>query len=209
MASSFPDTWQGLWALLILLFATAPGAQDVPELDSDMPITIDAESSEFDYATSRLVFRGLRLDQGNLGIRADLAETDKLDFEEGTWNFSGNVVVEADTTKLNCETANLSFRNHQLQEATLQGEPARFEQPAPESNQINSGAAREIIYNMNAGTLKLVGEARFSDGVNEISGEVITYDLLRGRLTADAGDSGPVKILIEPPTQNEGANQNP
>jgi lipopolysaccharide export system protein LptA len=60
---------------------------------------------------------------------------------------------------------------------------------------------------MNAGTLKLVGAARFSDGVNEISGELITYDLTRGRLTAGSGDSGPVKILIEPPSRSAPSNR--
>jgi len=207
MANSLPNIRHGLWIALALLFATGLRAQIAPQLESDAPITIDAESSEFDYATSRLVFHGLRLDQGNLGIRADLAETDKLDFEEGTWRFAGNVVVEADTTRLSCEEASLSFLNHRLQVATLRGSPASFEQPAPGSDKINSGAAEEIIYDMNAGTLKLVGAARFSDGVNEISGELITYDLTRGRLTAGSGDSGPVKILIEPPSRSAPSNR--
>jgi len=209
MANLLLNLQHGLWIILVLLAATGLQAQEAPKLESDMPITIDAESSEFNYATSRLVFHGLRLDQGNLGIRADLAETDKLDFEEGAWSFSGNVIIEADTTQLNCEEASLSFLNHQLQEAVLRGEPARFEQPAPDSDKINSGGAREIIYDMNAGTLKLMGEAHFSDGVNEISGELITYDLTRGRLTAGSGDSGPVKILIEPPSRIEGEQQSP
>lgn len=186
-----------------MLLAAGAVAQQAPVLQPDMPITIDAESSEFDYETSRLVFRGLRLDQGSLGIRADLAETDKLDFTAGEWFFSGNVMVEADTTRLRCESARLSFKDHQLLNATLTGAPATFEQPAPDSDRVNTGAAREIVYEMSSGALTLAGDARFSDGVNEVSGELITYDIKSRRLTAGAGDSGPVKILIEPPSRND------
>lgn len=202
MASSFPESVFRV-AVLTAASLTTATAQEVPTLQPDMPITIDAESSEFDYESSRLLFRGLRLDQGNLGIRADLAETDKLDFNEGDWTFSGNVLIEAENTTLECDQAELSFRDHQLLDALLTGEPARFEQPAKEPGKVNRGSAREIVYEMNAGTLKLVGDARFSDGVNEISGDLITYDIGRGSLTADSGDSGPVKILIEPPARED------
>jgi len=187
----------------VALPAIAP-AQNVPSLQPEMPITIDAESSEFDYESSRLLFRGLRLDQGNLGIRADMAETDKLDFNEGAWTFSGNVRIEADNTTLECDAAELSFRDHQLLAAVLTGAPASFAQPSREPGKINRGSAREIFYEMDAATLRLVGDARFSDGVNEISGDLITYDIARGSLTADSGDSGPVKILIEPPEREAG-----
>ena len=87
---------------------------ELPELQTDMPITIDADSSEFDYETSRLVFHGLRMDQGNLGIEADIAETDKLDFTDGRWEFTGNVIIEADNAKLSCDKAIITFVNHQL-----------------------------------------------------------------------------------------------
>ena len=209
MANSFPESPPALLLAAVLLAAGNAVAQEAPQLQPDMPITIDAESSEFDYESSRLLFRGLRLDQGNLGIRADLAETDKLDFNEGEWRFSGNVVVEAESTRLECETASLSFRDHQLLSATLNGSPASFSQPAPDSERINTGAANEIIYDMENGSLQLVGSARFTDGVNEVSGDLITYDITRGRLTAGSTDSGPVRILIEPPARDEGAPASP
>jgi len=203
MANLPPDIkLMGIVAIALLAAANAM-SQDAPVLQPDMPITIDAESSEFDYESSRLRLRGLRLDQGNLGIRADLAETDKLDFNEGEWTFSGNVQVEADSTRLRCDDATLNFLNHQLLDARLTGDPASFEQPAPDSERVNTGAANEIVYDMSAGTLQLIGNARFSDGVNEVSGELITYDITRSRITAGAGDSGPVKILIEPPARRD------
>jgi lipopolysaccharide transport protein LptA len=185
-------------ALTAVFSINAWGQARAPELQPNMPITIDADSSEFDYASSRLIFRKMRLDQGNLGIEADLAETDKLDFNDGQWVFSGNVVVEADSTKLSCDRALLTFLNHQLTSAELTGRPAKFEQRLEESGEKNSGEANSIIYNLASGTLQLKEDARFSDGSNEISGALITYDLIARNLTAGSGDSGPVKIIIEP-----------
>lgn len=185
-------------ALTAVISINAWGQGRAPELQPDMPITIDADSSEFDYASSRLIFRKLRLDQGNLGIEADLAETDKLDFNDGQWVFSGNVVVVADSTSLSCDRALLTFVNHQLTLAELTGSPAKFEQRLEESGEKNSGEANSIIYELSSGTLQLKEDARFSDGSNEISGALITYDLIARNLTAGSGDSGPVKIIIEP-----------
>ncbi|NOR20725.1 MAG: hypothetical protein GQ538_11635, partial [Xanthomonadales bacterium] len=131
-------------ALLALAASTSYAQTGLPELQTDMPITIDADSSEFDYETSRLIFHGLRMDQGNLGIEADIAETDKLDFTNGLWVFTGNVIIEAENTKLFCDEAKLTFINRQLTTAELSGTPARFEQVIEEPAQINIGEANNI-----------------------------------------------------------------
>ena len=181
----------------------------MPELQPDVQITIDADSSEFDYETRRLIFHGLRMDQGSLGIEADLAETDKLDFTDGVWIFSGNVIVESETANLFCQRARLTFKNHQLITAELSGTPARFEQILEAAEEASSGEANSIVYRLAAGTLELTEDARFSDGANEISGELITYDLIARRLRAGSADSGPVKILIEPPNAVKEKRQDP
>lgn len=196
--------------LLLTGAASQLNAQVVtPELQSNAPITIDADSSEFDYESRRLVFNGLRMDQGNLGIKADLAETDKLDFTDGLWIFTGNVIVESPTTNLYCDTARLTFKNHELLEVELTGSPAHFEQTVEGTENRNNGEANLIIYQLADGTLQLTGNARFSDGSNEISGESITYDLAARRLRAGSGESGPVKILIEPPGKLKDKYQTP
>ncbi len=170
-------------------------------LQPGMPITLDADSSDFDYDTNRLVFRGLRMTQGTLGIAADLAETDRLDFDDGLWIFTGNVVIESETTVLFCDEARLKFREHQLQHAELRGAPARFEQRDPETQALTEGRATLMIYDVPSGIVQMTEDAWFSDGSNEIFGSNITYDLEQRHITADSGESGPVKILIEPPTQ--------
>lgn len=195
--------WARLSTLVVLatVSSTSYAQSRLPELQTDMPITIDADSSEFDYETSRLVFHGLRMDQGNLGIKADVVETDKLDFTNGLWVFTGNVIIEAENAKLFCDEAKLTFIDHRLTTAELRGTPARFEQYVEESEQTNVGEAKIILYNLATGTIELSEEARFADGANEISGNLITYDIAAKHLTAGSGSSGPVKILIESPGQ--------
>lgn len=201
-------------ATIVCLLACLAGsrlvyAQELPRLQPGTPISIDAESSEFDYSTNRLVFRKLRLDQGELGIEADIAETDKLDFTDGLWIFTGNVQLKTATAILYCERAQLTFKNHQLADAVLNGQPARFEQKADNTGKINTGEARQIFYQLASETLKLKQDAQFTDGSNRISGDQIVYDLAARRLTADSGASGPVKILIESPDQLKEKSKSP
>jgi lipopolysaccharide export system protein LptA len=205
MESSFPEAKQfARGAMLIFLAATSLQAEDsIPTLQPNTPIILNADSSEFDYASSQLVFHGLRLDQGALGIEAMAAETDELDFEDGLWILTGNVVVESQNTVLYCEEARLTFINFQLAAAELSGAPARFKQITAETGQINSGEANSIVYKLEAGTLQLSDDAHFSDGTNKVSGDMITYDLQAQNLKAGSGDSGPVTILIEPPRKNQ------
>lgn len=211
MDNSYPERTASLLhqfgiAAIVALLACLTGsnlanAQELPRLQPDTPISIDAESSEFDYSTNRLVFRKLRMVQGDLRIEADLAETDKLDFSNGQWLFTGNVKLQTATAILYGDQADLNFKNHQLSEAVLSGQPARFEQTADNTGKINTGEARQIVYQLTSRTLKLMQSAQFTDGSNQISGDQIVYDLTARRLTADSGKSGPVKILIETPNQ--------
>ena len=192
------------WLFLgTIVFAPVAWSQiDEFALQPGIPITLDADSSEYNYETQRLVFRGLRMTQGTLGIAAEVAESDRLDFDDGLWIFTGNVVIDSETTVLFCDEAKLKFREHQLQRVELRGEPAQFEQRDLETQALTEGHATLMIYDVPNGTVRMTEDAWFSDGSNEIFGSNITYDLKEKHITADSGESGPVKILIEPPTQD-------
>ena len=86
----------------------------VPVICKDLPIMIDADMSEFDYADNRLLFHGLRLDQGDLGVIANTAETDELDFSDGEWILTGDVIIETATATLWCDHAVLTFSGYEL-----------------------------------------------------------------------------------------------
>jgi lipopolysaccharide export system protein LptA len=203
MASSFRSRFA--WSLLVcLLSATQSGwAQEVPEIDlgaqKSLPIALDADASEFDRKNDKLIFTGLRITQGTLHIEADDAEANRLDFEDSQWVFIGNVLIENIGTKAWSDYAEIHFRNHEIKNAMLRGKPARFRQVSPEDKQITEGHAAVMDYDLRSGLIRMSDDAWLSDGSNEVSGNKITYDLVREYIIADADESGQVRMKINPP----------
>ena len=84
-----------LWIAIVSL-CLLNAAVTAQEEDLRLPISLDADSTDYDGKSSMLMFRGLRLSQGNLGIQADEGRASKLDFEDSVWHFSGNVIIDVE-----------------------------------------------------------------------------------------------------------------
>lgn len=115
MAVSYPD-WRVLLAALILCHAPA-AAQEIP-------ILLDAATTDFDRGKQRLVFEEVSIRRGGLGISADNANTSQLDFADSTWVFSGSVKIYGEGAEVTAQRAEMKFANHRLQQATITGTPA-------------------------------------------------------------------------------------
>lgn len=115
MAVFSPD-WRVLPAALLLLNAPA-AAQEIP-------ILLDAATTDFDRGNQRLVFEEVSIRRGNLGIAADNANTSQLDFANSTWVFSGSVKIFGQGAEVTAERAEMKFADHRLQRATITGKPA-------------------------------------------------------------------------------------
>jgi len=184
-------------------------AQDLDVgIDTSLPITLDADSSEFDRRNNRLTFQGLRIMQGALGVTADEAEATRLDFEDSLWVFRGNVVIDSDGTVVYCDRAEMIFRDHELRKATLEGMPARFEQRRAGTGELTRGRARLMEYDLGDGIIRMMEDAWLSDGANEVSGARISYDLAKEYIIADADDEGPIRMKINPP-ERDGIQETP
>jgi lipopolysaccharide transport protein LptA len=201
-----------LLALLTLLavapVAAAQTAAPAPAITSAMPINLDAASSEFDGRSNRLVFRELRIKQGPLSVRADVAEASRLDFENSRWVFRGNVEIENQGARVESADATLLFVGYELARAELTGQPARFEQRRGDGA-LTEGRAGTINYDVAGGILNLSNRAWLKDGAQEISSDLLSYDLKRARGTALAGDTGPIKVKIDPPQRRPGGRVRP
>ncbi len=194
-----PSAGAVIAAMIMACLASTAGAQDnIPALDTKLPITLDADSSEFDIKNGKLTFTGLRISQGALGIEAEAAEASKLDFEDSVWVFTGNVVIDNAGTQVFCDRAEINFKDHRLMEAVVTGEPARFLQPAGEDSKPKQGRASVMEYDLSSGIIRMVGDAWLSDGSNEISGARISYDIVNDYIIAD-GEDGQVSMKIDPP----------
>jgi len=182
-----------LWALLTCGAAAAPH-------DSQAPIDLQAASTDFDYRNNTLVFRRVKITQGELQVEAQEAKASGLEFVNSQWTLQGDVRITMPDGKLASQTATVSFRDNQIVHARIHGTPAVFEQRLEDSRQLAQGRAESIEYDVRNGTVQLSGQAWLSDGQNEIRGNTLIYDIARQRVAANPGESDPggVRITINP-----------
>lgn len=189
---------------VLLLAAALPAGAQV--LDAQLPISLDADRSELDLRANRVVFRGLRITQGTVGIEADRGETrfdggNKLDFDDSTWQFEGNVRIEVDTARIESDSAELRFTDHRLARARVQGAPARFrDSQGPQGNPIEGEAGR-FEYDLGAAEIRFEENARIREGGNEITGSLLLYDIADQKVLArgDDGARDRVTLTVIPP----------
>lgn len=195
-----------LVTLLIGLAAATPVlSQEVPDISmmKSLPIDLDASSSEFDRKNNRLLFSDLTIRQGPLKIDADQATASRLDFENTRWEFTGNVRIENNNTTANCDYADVLFEEHRIRSAIMQGQPAKFSQIRLEDGQLTQGHATVMEYDVDSGVISMTQDAWLSDGSNEVSGDRISYDLVREYIIAAADENGQVRMKIIPPEDIE------
>jgi len=197
-------------AVVAWLMAVGIAHAQLPALapQPDLPIDLDAASSQFDRRNNRLIFQRMKITQGPLQIIADMAEATRLDFENSIWIFRGNVVIENGGARVSCDDAQLRFLGHQLRSARVTGTPARFEQQRGGA-QPTRGSAGAIDYDVTGATIRLSGDAWLSDGGNEVLGDRISYDLRREYVTADSAGEERVRMRITPPGKKAPTGETP
>jgi lipopolysaccharide export system protein LptA len=206
MAASFPESCRrrilSPGACVLAVAVAVLGAAPLPAQQQE--ITLEAASSDLDRRNERLVFKEVRIQQGDLVVSADQAESRDLDFARGTWTFLGNVSITGPMGRIDSERATVSFADHRLIKASAEGSPAHFSRtmPEPERRQV-TGTARRIDYDLGQGELELAGQAALRDGVREVSGGRLVYRIAEDRLIASADEEGDgqerVRIVISPP----------
>jgi lipopolysaccharide export system protein LptA len=186
-----------LSAALAVTVAATSFAQ-VPRIQPDAPITVDARSSDFDYKKGTLIFKSVRISQGLLAVEADTATATGLEFEDSRWTFEGNVRITTEDGSLRANEARVQFAKNQISNAVVTGGPASFEQKRPTG--LARGRANRIEYDFGNGTVRLSGGAWLSDGKNEITGRTLVYSMRDRRVLATASEqnSERVRITINP-----------
>jgi lipopolysaccharide transport protein LptA len=186
------NTTVRLAAVLFLL----PAAAAAQITDLRLPISLDADSTAYDGKNSMLMFRGLRLSQGTIGIEADEGRASNLDFEDSTWQFSGNVIIDVENGHIECDTADLQFIKHQLTLATIVGAPATFELRRPGSDETTYAEAGKLRYNLLEGTIEFSENAVITEGGNQIASNYLIYNIIEQRINAQGSPDGDGKVRI-------------
>jgi lipopolysaccharide export system protein LptA len=199
MAASLPRRAAALAAASALCLAAIATAQT----RRDLPVQVDAASSEFDYKNNVLVFHSVQITQGDVRVRSELARATGLDFAKSRWQFDGKVRIDVPDGFLTSDSATVMFADNRISRAEITGRPAKFEQQR--QGKLARGHAGRIDYDFSASTVKLSGDAWLSDGRNEITGQTLLYNMLDQRVSARPGDQGDgrVRITIIPESQGE------
>ena len=178
------------------------------DLDLRLPWDIDAESTSFDGKTSMIVFSGLRLSQGSINIEADEGRASNTEGEDGSWQFTGNVVIDIQNGHIECQSAELTFKEYELRQATVTGAPATFEIKRPGTDEATYAEAGKLSYDVSAGVIEFSDQATINEGGNQISSNFLVYNIAEQRINADSAGSedGRVRITYTPTNGNGGEN---
>ena len=189
-----------LYPLFLLAMWPFSVSAQVTDLDLRLPWDIDAESTSFDGKTSMIIFRGLRLSQGGVSIEADEGRASNTEGEDGFWKFSGNVIINVDSGRIECEAADLRFAEYQLKQATVTGAPATFELKRSGTDDTTYAEAGRLSYNVAAGIIEFSDDATINKSGNQISSNFLVYNIREQRIDADSSgdEDGRVRITYTP-----------
>jgi lipopolysaccharide export system protein LptA len=207
-----PPALRSPTASLLLACVLASGmAQAAGPRQSELPINVDATSSDFDYRNNTLLFRDVVITQGAVQVRANEATATGLNFENSEWVFRGNVRITVEGGSLQSEEARVNFVNNAIAKAIITGSPASFEQKLEDSAEIARGRAGTIQYDVTGATVRLQRDAYLTDGRNDISGETLVYSIRDQRVLANAEEQGDerVHITINPRSLEEAQKKRP
>lgn len=134
---------------------------------------------------------------------------DRATFNEktGVTTYSGNVVIEQGTLKLQANSIVANLNNQRkISSVNASGSPAKFQQQLEAKRGIARGEAQKIVYNAESGIITLTGNAYlFQDGAS-IRGNTLRYSINKGDIEVTGGGSssgqnkGRVQIVIPPST---------
>ncbi len=182
--------------LIPIILLLLPGLTAAQLTDPRLPISLDADSTDYDGKSSMLRFKGLRLSQGNIGIEADEGLASKLDFEDSIWKFTGSVIIDIENGHIECDAADLQFLDHQLRLAVVEGSPATFELTREGSAEPTYAEAGKLKYDLDGGVIEFSEEATITENGNQISADFLVYDIKAQRINAESSASGDGRVRI-------------
>ena len=167
---------------------------------AELPINIDAESTGYLADDSVLTFTKLNLSQGGISISADRGEASKLDFENSTWKFEGNIRITLENGSIDSDFAHLEFEGHQIKIARIQGDPAKLIIYREDQITKTSAIANRIDYDFQKSLIDFTGNVSIQEGGNQISSEYLVYNIKNQSIQAQSDniDNSKVKITYTP-----------
>jgi lipopolysaccharide transport protein LptA len=184
----------------VMLLSAALCAEPLKLTDPNLPVQLNAASTDFDYRKGVYNFHKVHISQGQLSVQAEESTANGTNINDSQWTFRGNVRIVLPNGHLESDSALVVFKNNQIASAHIVGTPATFETRRAQPEQIVRGKAGTIDYDITSGTVKLSDQASITDGQNEITGQTLVYDIAQQRVVANPGEQSDhgVSITINP-----------
>jgi lipopolysaccharide export system protein LptA len=189
----------------VLALAPAMAAVNIENCDEE--IQIDSKSLGGNFRENTTELRNVVITACDARIEAGLARASSFDFEDASWTFDGDVRISMkgeSPGSLRSDKAVVNFRDNRIQRVTIDGSPAEFEQKRKDATTMR-GRARQMIYQLDSGTVSLIDDASLSDdaGTN-VKASQLTYDIRTQNVMASGQRAGErVKLTIPARPKNE------
>jgi len=154
--------------LLSGLLAVLPAIAGALPEDADQPIHIRADTVEYDQTGNRVVYRG-------------------------------SVQVDQGTLRVTAETMTIDLQDgKKVVRITAVDTPAHYQQQIEEGDAPVRAQALTIIYHTQDERVDLKGEASLEQEGSLLTGDLIVYDIVAGRVDAEARRDEPVRMVLQP-----------
>jgi lipopolysaccharide export system protein LptA len=131
------------------------------------------------------------------------AEHAEFDQNAGTVIYTGSVAAEQGSMRVTADEMTVVVEDQKVVRITARGTPAKYQQLLEAERGLVKADARTIVYHTQEERVDLQGDAFLEQGGNEIAGELIHYDIVAGKVNAEAGDKEPVRVIVQPASRRE------
>jgi lipopolysaccharide export system protein LptA len=127
------------------------------------------------------------------------AENATYNSKTGITTYTGNVVIEQGTMKLQADSLVVTLNSkNEIQTITAKGKPAKFQQQIEANKGLARGEAQNIVYNADTGIITLTGNAYLYQDGSSIRGNRLKYSMNKGDVEAQGSSSNRIQIIIPP-----------
>ena len=197
LKSSHPKSLLCFTLMLMLYIQADASSISNEQKQSDIPMDASYSNQLQDQ-----YFEDVSLNKNDLNINSDAASIKDLNNERTVFTFLGNVEIISEIVVIKCDKALLEFKDNELKNAKFVGKFSSFQQFNEEKELIASGTAEVFQYDHNTNILTMENNAWVNNGSNEVSGNLITYNLVKRSIIADSENGSPVKLIIDSTTIN-------
>ena len=131
------------------------------------------------------------------------AENAEIDQENQQVTYIGSVKINQGSLQVTAERMIVDYREQKVVRITATGSPAHYLQQLEAEQGAVQANASTIIYHTQDERIDLKGNANLSQRGNVISGDLIHYDIVAGKVDAAATDQQPVKMVLQPASRDD------